>query len=75
MKGYYNDQKVAHVLNQKEQSLERQRCAREKITEEKARQRQRNIEFDYSKREQYAESWVAKEAKWVDRIVGEHNRA
>ena len=69
------DQKVDQALARKEAQLQEKRNRNASKAVEKAEARQKNIEFDYSKREQYAQSYNDQVAKYVDRLYTEHDRA
>ena len=69
------DQKVDQALARKEAQLQAKRDKNAFKADEKAAARQKHLEFDYSKREQYAQTYNDGVAKYVDRLYTEHDRA
>ena len=68
-------EKVNRALWLKEQQLEAKRAQREKRTREKEELRAKNVQHDYHRRDQFAQTWHEKEAKYHERVIGECDRA
>ena len=62
-------------MARKEAQLQAKRDKNALKADEKAAARQKNLEFDYSKRELYAQTYNDEVAKYVDRLYTEHDRA